>query len=95
DNYRDHNEANYDNAFARLRYQHETGHVLYEYQTVDDELRFPNALPLAQRREDRKQSVGAQAWNDSKSQVHRIALEQRLGNIWSTHLDYSHSDQDG
>lgn len=95
DNYRDHNEANYDNAFARLRYQHETGHVLYEYQTVDDELRFPNALPLAQRREDRKQSVGAQAWNDSKSQVHRIALEQRLGNIWSTHLDYSHGDQDG
>ena len=95
DNYRDHNEANYDNAFARLRYQHETGHVLYEYQTVDDELRFPNALPLAQRREDRKQSVGAQAWNDSKSQVHRIALEQSLGDIWSTHLDYSHSDQDG
>lgn len=95
DNYRDHNEANYDNAFARLRYQHETGHVLYEYQTVDDELRYPNHLTLAQRREDRKQSVGGPAWNDSKSQVHRIALEQRLGNIWSAHMDYSHSDQDG
>ena len=95
DNYRDHNEANYDNAFARLRYQHETGHVLYEYQTVDDELRYPNDLTLAQRREDRKQSVGGPAWNDSKSQVHRIALEQRLGNIWSAHMDYSHSDQDG
>lgn len=95
DNYRDHNNANYDNAFARLRYQHDTGHVLYEYQTVDDELRFPNALSLAQRREDRKQSVGIGAWNDSKSQVHRLALEQQLGNIWSAHLDYSHSDQDG
>lgn len=95
DNYRDHNNANYDNAFARLRYQHDTGHVLYEYQTVDDELRFPNALSLAQRREDRKQSVGIGAWNDSKSQMHRLALEQQLGNIWSAHLDYSHSDQDG
>ena len=95
DNYRDHNNANYDNAFARLRYQHDTGHVLYEYQTVDDELRFPNDLSLAQRREDRKQSVGIGAWNDSKSQVHRLALEQQLGNIWSAHLDYSHSDQDG
>ena len=95
DNYRDHNNANYDNAFARLRYQNETGHVLYEYQTVDDELRFPNALSRAQRREDRKQSVGGPAWNDSKSQVHRLALAQSLGDTWSTHIDYSHSDQDG
>lgn len=95
DNYRDHNNANYDNAFARVRYQHETGHALYEYQTVDDELRYPNALPLVQRRENRKQSIGPESWNDRKSQVHRIALEQRLGDIWSSHFDYSHSDQDG
>lgn len=95
DNYRDHNNANYDNAFARLRYQHDSGHVLYEYQTVDDELRFPNALPRSLRSEDRKQSAGSQAWNDSKTQVHRVALEQRLGDIWQAHLDYSHSDQDG
>ena len=94
DNYRDHNNANYSNAFARLRYDHDNGHVLYEYQTVDDELLFPNAIPLALRRADRKQS-NSQSWNDSKSQVHRLALEQRLSDVWSAHLDYSHSDQDG
>lgn len=94
DNYRDHNNASYSNAFARLRYEHDSGHVLYEYQTVDDELLFPDAISLAQRRADRKHS-NSQSWNDSKSQVHRVALEQRLGNIWSAHLDYSHSDQDG
>ncbi|NNT94418.1 TonB-dependent receptor plug domain-containing protein [Stutzerimonas nitrititolerans] len=94
DNYRDHNNADYSNAFARLRYEHDNGHVFYEYQTVDDELLFPNALSLAQRRQDRKQS-NSLAWNDSKSQVHRLALEQRLSEIWSAHLDYSHSDQDG
>jgi len=94
DNYRDHNNADYSNAFARLRYEHDNGHVFYEYQTVDDELLFPNALSLTQRRQDRKQS-NSLAWNDSKSQVHRLALEQRLSEVWSAHLDYSHSDQDG
>ncbi|WP_312373289.1 TonB-dependent receptor [Stutzerimonas nitrititolerans] len=94
DNYRDHNNANYSNAFARLRYEHDNGHVLYEYQTVDDELLYPDSISLALRRQDRKQS-NSQSWNDSKSQVHRIALEQRLNDIWSAHLDYSHSDQDG
>src|SRR5690606_31540771 len=94
DNYRDHNNADYSNAFARLRYEHDNGHVFYEYQTVDDELLFPNALSLAQRRQDRKQS-NSLAWNDSKSQVHRLALEQRLIEIRSANLDISHSDQDG
>lgn len=94
DNYRDHNNADYSNAFARLRYEHDNGHVLYEYQTVDDELLYPDSISLALRRQDRKQS-NSQSWNDSKSQVHRIALEQRLNEIWSAHLDYSHSDQDG
>lgn len=94
DNYRDHNNASYSNAFARLRYEHDSGHVLYEYQTVDDELLFPDAISLAQRRADRKHS-NSQSWNDSKSQVHRVALEQRLDDIWNAHLDYSHSDQDG
>ncbi|MGB4072361.1 TonB-dependent receptor [Pseudomonas sp.] len=94
DNYRDHNNANYSNAFARLRYDHASGHALYEYQTVDDELLYPNALSLAQIRQDRKQS-GSSAWNDRKTQVHRFAIEQRLNDIWSADFDYSLSDQDG
>lgn len=94
DNYRDHNNANYSNAFARLRYDHDSGHALYEYQTVDDELLYPNALSPAQIRQDRKQS-GSSAWNDRKTQVHRFAIEERLNDIWSGNFDYSLSDQDG
>ncbi|MBD9485280.1 TonB-dependent receptor [Pseudomonas sp. PDM14] len=93
DNYRDHNNGNYSNAFARLRYDHASGHALYEYQSIDDELLHPDSLTLAQRREDRKQSLST-AWNDSKTQVHRFALEQALGSTWTANLDYSHSDQD-
>ncbi|MCQ4348342.1 TonB-dependent receptor [Pseudomonas stutzeri] len=97
DNYRDHNNADYANAFARLRYEHAQGHALYEYQTVDDELRLPGYLSEAQRRADRKASYAANTngFNDSKTQVHRFAVEQRLGEIWAANLDYSHSDQDG
>ena len=49
DNYRDHNNANYSNAFGRLRYDHARGFALYEYQTVDDELLYPghSASPSA------------------------------------------------
>lgn len=93
DNYRDHNNGNYSSAFARLRYDHTSGYTLYEYQTIDDELLYPNSLTLAQRRADRKQSLST-AWNDSKTQVHRFAIEQALGSIWTANLDYSHNDQD-
>ncbi|TBV04332.1 TonB-dependent receptor [Stutzerimonas kirkiae] len=94
DNYRDHNDGNYSSAFARLRHDHANGHLLYEYQTVDDELLYPNALSRAQRHIDRQFS-DSQAWFDSKIQVHRFALEQRLNDTWSLNFDYSDSDQDG
>ena len=97
DGYRDHNNANYSNAFTRLRYDHDTGHVLYEYQTVDDELLYPGYITVGQQRQDRKSSItgNSSGYNDSKTQVHRIALEQSLSDNWAASFDYSHSDQDG
>lgn len=97
DNYRDHNNADYSNAFGRLRYEHAQGWALYEYQTVDDELQLPGYLSETQQRSDRKASFDANSngFSDSKTQVHRFAVEQRLGDIWAANLDYSHSDQDG
>jgi iron complex outermembrane recepter protein len=94
DNYRDHNNASYSNAFVRLRYDHDSGHALYEYQTVDDELLYPGSLNREQRRHDRKQSLSSE-WFDSKTQLHRLAVEQRLNDTWAGNFDYSHSDQDG
>ena len=94
DNYRDHNNASYDDAFARLRHDHARGWALYEYQTIDDELLYPDSLTRAQRQDDRKQSFSSN-WNDRKTQVHRFALQQALSDIWTGNMDYSHSDQDG
>ncbi len=94
DNYRDHNNSGYDNAFARLRYDHASGWALYEYQSIDDEQLYPDSLTLAQRRADRKQSLSSN-WNDRKTQIQRFALEQGLSEIWTLNFDYSDSDQDG
>lgn len=97
DGYRDHNNASYDDAFLRLRHDHEGGHALYEYQSIDDELKFPGYLTAAQRRSDRKASYAANSngWNDSNTQVHRLALQQALNDWLTADLDYSHRDTDG
>ena len=97
DNYRDHNNADYRNAFARLRYEHAGGWALYEYQTVDDELRYPGYLSEAEQRADRRASYAANSngFNDSKTQVHRFAVQQQLAANWTANFDYSNSDQDG
>jgi len=94
DGYRDHNHAGYDNAFARLRHDHEGGWLLAEYQSIDDELQLPGALSEAQRRADRKASFKPLDFNDSKTQVNRLAAQQALGAHWTADFDYSHSDRD-
>ena len=94
DNYRDHNNAAYRNLFGRLRYDHSSGWLLYEYQNVDDELLFPKYLTTAQRRIDRKASFSNE-WNNSTTNVHRLAAEQALGDDWTGNLDYSVRDGDG
>lgn len=97
DGYRDHNNASYDDAFLRLRHDHEGGHALYEYQSIDDELKLPAYLTEAERDADRKASYAANSngWNDSNTQVHRLALQQSLSDWLTADLDYSHRDTDG
>lgn len=97
DGYRDHNNASYDDAFLRLRHDHEGGHALYEYQSIDDELKLPAYLTESERDADRKASYAANSngWNDSNTQVHRLALQQSLNDWLTADLDYSHRDTDG
>ncbi|MCJ8170187.1 TonB-dependent receptor family protein [Atopomonas sediminilitoris] len=97
DNYRDHNNASYDDAFARLRYDHDNGHALYEYQSTDDELELPGYLTVAERRNDRKASYASNSngWSDSKTQTHRFAVQQKLSDAIFANFDYSHRDSDG
>ena len=94
DNYRDHNDASYRDLFGRLRYDHDSGWLLYEYQNIDDELLYPRSLTIAQRRADRRASTSNE-WNNSKTDVHRFAGEQALGRHWTANLDSSIRDSDG
>jgi len=95
DGYRDNNNASYSNAFGRLRYDHDNGWALYEQQSIDDELRYPGRLTETQRRADRKAAGSPQDFNDSKTQVQRLAFQQNLGTHWTADFDYSYRDSDG
>ena len=97
DNYRENNAANYENAFARLRHDHEGGWALVEYQSVDDELQLPGYLSHSQKLRDRNASYAANSngFNDSKTEVLRMALQQAINEHWNASFDYSFSDQDG
>ena len=94
DNYRKHNRSNYDTHFGRLRYDYEQGHVLYEYQHTDEDLKFPGGLRMADYHTDRRQSVN-KSWNDSITSVHRLAAAHQLNETWGLNFDYSSSDQNG
>jgi iron complex outermembrane receptor protein len=95
DGYRDNNNASYSNLFGRLRYDHARGWALYEYQTIDDELRYPGSLSAAQSHVDRRAAGTPNDFNDSKTQVHRLALRQNMGSHWDADLDVSQRDSDG
>ena len=94
DNYRDHNNANYSNGFGRLRFDHENGWALYEYQSIDDDLQLPGPLTASEARADRRTS-NSNEWNDNKTEVHRFAAEQGLNANWAGNFDYSVRDTDG
>ena len=94
DGYRDNNNASYSNLFSRLRYDHQGGWLLYEYQTIDDELRLPGALSEAQRHADRKATVKPLDFSDSKTAVNRFAIQQSLSEHWTANFDYSYRDSD-
>ncbi|KFX67569.1 TonB-dependent receptor [Pseudomonas taeanensis MS-3] len=95
DGYRDNNNASYSNLFSRLRFDHGNGWALYEYQTIDDELRYPGSLSVAQSHDDRRAAGTPHDFNDSKTQVHRLAVRQNLSSHWDADLDVSQRDSDG
>ena len=85
DNYRDHNELDYENLAARFGYEHASGSILIEGQHVDERLNTPAALFAAEVAADRRQ-VAADFVNDfsnTETTVLRVGGEQVLSDNWS------------
>ncbi|MFT0213870.1 TonB-dependent receptor [Pseudomonas sp. F1_0610] len=94
DNYRKNNQTNYDDFFARLRYDHDLGWLLYEHQTSHDNLHLPGSLTYKQKKDNRRQS-SALDWQSDRTKTDRFALQQRLTDELTAYLDYANSKRNG
>ena len=85
DNYRDHNDLNYQSFFARTGFEHRTGAVFAELQHVTEDLDTPGPLTAAEVAADRQQSTAnfSTDFVDTETTVVRLGGSQSLIDHWS------------
>ena len=85
DNFRDHNDLNYQSFFAQAGFAHRTGAVFAELQHVTEDLNTPGPLTAAEAAADRQQSTTnfATDFVDTETTVVRIGGSQDLIEHWS------------
>jgi iron complex outermembrane receptor protein len=81
DNYRDHNESELDDLFARIGYSHANGEVFLELQGIEQNLELPGSLFAPEVEQDRRQSaaVFANDYSDTRTRIGRIGFTQAVG----------------
>ncbi len=80
DNYREHNEQEYVNGFARLDYKQDKGKWFFELQSVDEELELPGALTAAEVEADPRQAnpFFPDDFNKTQTNIARVGVRQRI-----------------
>lgn len=94
DNYRDNNEADYDNVFARLGYRQTRYSVFVEGQRVNDNLRLPGALSAAQSDLNRRQSLYPQDFSNRDTEVLRLGGDLKISGNWQLLAEFSDRDEE-
>lgn len=97
DNYRDHNELSYQNAFLSARKQHDSGELLLQYQSTWENLNTPGALLESEIEDDPTQSFGdfANDYIATQTDVLRAAVKQQLNDDWALETEATHRVADG
>lgn len=96
DNFRDHNEQDYQNILARLDYQAGNTNWFIDYQAVDEELELPGAISKAQMDDDPTQIniFNANDFNDTETTVTRLGITKPLTSNWNLEAEYTQSETD-
>jgi iron complex outermembrane recepter protein len=94
DNYRDNNEANYDNVFAQLSYEARWGEIFLERSYIDDRLNTPGFISNAKINENRRQ-LGSAGFFDNRINVERVGAKFFLNDIFILENDFSLRDTSG
>jgi len=96
DNYRDHNEKEYQQATGLLSYRYKQGDLFTEWQYSDSELNTPGQIFADDLAQDRRQVLAANAedFSDTKTNFGRVGIRHHLNNNWSilSELTGRHND---
>jgi len=96
DNYRDHNEKEYQQATGLLSYRYKQGDVFAEWQYSDNELNTPGQIFADDLFVNRRQVLAANAadFADTKTNFSRVGIRHHLNNDWSieSELTGRHND---
>lgn len=97
DNYRDHNNSEYDNLYVKSVYQYQSGKIFLELQSIDDFQQTPGALLFDELNSDREQSA-IQFENDFTqvdTDIIRLGFEQKINDHWKFISEYTDREADG
>ncbi len=95
DNYRDNNQAAYENILANFRYDFEQGFVFVDGQQVKDELRFPGMVSDTQAQIDRRHTSSPNDYGNQDTDTWRLGIGADLTEHWSLHSEYSDRNEEG
>ncbi len=96
DNYRDHNEKEYQQATGLLSYRYKQGDVFTEWQYSDSNLNTPGQIFADDLAEDRRQVLAqnAEDFSDTKTNFGRIGIRHHINKNWSVQSELTgrHND---
>jgi iron complex outermembrane receptor protein len=97
DNYRDNNNTDYANILLNTSYTAARFSVFAEAQQVQDDMRLPSSLTLAQTRQDRQQTTTPNDFTNIDTDRYRVGTQITLTPQWKLAAEYSYrnADSDG
>jgi iron complex outermembrane receptor protein len=94
DNYRDHNEARYRHAFARVDYHHASGVLFVDGQEANEDINLPGGLFRPGYNTDRRQPRFPNDDASTLIRAQRLGLRQGLSPTWSLEAEAMSRDSD-
>lgn len=94
DNYRDNNEFQEDNIFARAGFEHRSGKVFIERQEFDEDINLPGGLFAESFRRDRRQAQFLNDFSETRTNTSRLVLQQALSDNWQVEAEFTQRDND-
>lgn len=97
DNYRQHNDNSYQQAYGLLSYRYSAGSAFAEWQYVDDELDTPGPLFADDLQSDRQQVLPAYAsgYSNLKTNAGRVGIKHDVNDVWTIESEFTSRRSDG